>query len=317
MTAHRALVVVTPTAAGTRVSGASLRVDDVLAMLARGRHQAVVTTRADLPAQPAGWCTGVAVSYASAGSLRPLRRLANRIWLDAVDSWMLLNGSGLRAGHPGYAARAVRDASRLLTAPVPDLVTWISSADRAGDHGTVRGRRALVLPGRAHPVPPGPPALDGPRLVLSGDWRYPPNADGLRWLVTHVLPLLDRPVDVYGAGPVADAAGLRRHGYVPDPGALVRQGDVHLAPVRFGAGVKRKVLQPLLAGLPVVTTPNGAHGLRPHPLLAVARDPASFAACALDALAGSPSAPPIADELLDGDDGDQIEQWLRDCPAAG
>lgn len=312
--ARRAVVVVTRAAASSHDSGASLRRRDVEAVLARAGYRWEVVPATALAALDGTWDLGVAVSYASAGALRQLTARCTRTWLDAVDSWLLVDGSGLRSGRPSYALRAVRDAARLVAAPTADLVTYISAADLASDRGTVRGRCRLVLPGHAG----APPAVqDGPpRLVAVGDWAYPPNADGLRWLARRVLPRLDQPVHVYGPGPVGEHPLLVRHGYAPQAD-LYRSGDVHLAPVRFGGGVKRKVLAPLLAGLPVVATGAAAHGLRPHPLLTVADGPAAFAAAATRQLtAGRPALDPPA-VLADADDSEAVLRWLAAGPGGG
>lgn len=306
MAERRALVVTTLAAAGPHENGATLRVDDVCAALTEA-GLAITRTTDPLPHGP-GWDLGVAVSYAMSNALRALRRQCARTWLDAVDSWLLVDASGLRAGHPSYAMRALRDGARLIAAPTADLVTWISGADMRSDRGTVRGRRQLVLPGRL-PEDVQPLPSQERRLVLAGDWDYPPNRDGLRWLVRKVLPLLDNPVHVYGTGAVPTHRLLVHHGYT-DAAELLQEGDVHLAPVRFGGGVKRKVLRPLLAGLPVVATPAAAHGLRPHALLDVASAGADFAAAARRRLVGAPtSGRQVA--LPDVDDRDAVLGWLR------
>lgn len=285
---------------------------DVVAALAEAGHAADVVRR---PPSSGHWCTAVVVSYAGAGQVASLRRLADRVWLDAIDSWILLDGSGLRAGHPAYAARGLRDASRLLRMGQVDLATWISRADLRSDRRTVRARRRLVLPGRVD-APAVRPAGER-RAVLVGDWAYPPNRDGLRWVVDRVLPHTPAPLHVYGAGVPPLPARVRVHGYVEDPAELYSAGDVHLGALRFGAGVKRKVLQPLLAGLPVVSTRAGAHGLLAHPLLTVEDDPVCFAAALDRRLAAPPEvAPAVPSALLDGDDREQVLTWLRGCEGA-
>ncbi|GAC1441626.1 MAG: hypothetical protein NVS3B26_11520 [Mycobacteriales bacterium] len=262
----------------------------------------------------------VAVSYACARQVATLQRLAPRIWLDAVDSWLLVNGSGLRRGRPGYLARALRDGARLALMPTADVVTYISGADLHSDRGTIRAGSRWVLPGST-PTLPVRASPSGRRLVLAGDWDYPPNADALAWFRTDVLPQVDRALPtagwsatVYGTGRAGTSGGrLEVMGYADDPGELYQTGDVHVAPVRFGGGVKRKVLQPLLSGLPVVTTTVGAHGLRPHPLLHVHDSAASFAA-ALVRLLGQPAnstSPPQPDFVYDRDDTQALLTWLR------
>lgn len=306
MAERRALLITTAAAAGPQQNGATLRVGDVRAALQEAGY--AVTTSTQVSGH--GWDLGVAVSYTRAGALRTLRARCHRTWLDAVDSWLLVDGSGLRAGHPAYALRAVRDGARLLAAPAADLVTYISAADLNSDRRTVRARMRLVLPGRVPEAVRPLPTLER-RLVTAGDWDYPPNADGLRWLAREVLPRLDEPVHVYGRGAVPTHSLLVQHGYAPDATELLQQGDVHLAPVRFGGGVKRKVLQPLLAGLPVVATPAAAHGLQAHPLLHVEIRAASFAttalACLRDDCRDGGTRP---GELADRDDTPLLVQWL-------
>jgi len=306
---RRALVVRTPAAAGARSNGASLRVDDVVALLAATGYDVSLSTPSELAAHSGRYDVGVAVSYVSAAALRTLRSRCARTWLDAVDSWVHVNRTGLQAGHVSYAARAARDALRLGTAPSADLVTWISDADRAADRWTVRGRRRLVLPGSATAL--DVTECEQRRLVLAGDWDYLPNRAGLRWFVRRVLPRLTSPVHVFGSGRVPAADGLIVHGHVADPGHLLGSGDVHLAPVPFGGGVKRKVLQPLLAGLPVVTTRHGAHGLRRHPLLSVEDRAPAFAA-AVRARLDTPQRrwDVSPQDVHDADDRREVERWL-------
>jgi hypothetical protein len=316
---RRALVVTTPAAATSRTSGATLRVDEVVRLLESTGHMVARTTPQRLQDLTADADIAVAVSYACAGALPKLRARAPRLWLDAVDSWLLVNGSGLLRGHPSYAVRAARDAWRLARVGELDLVTYISGADLRHDRGTIAASRRLVLPGRSAAVFAGPRAAQR-RLVLAGDWSYPPNRSGLRWFLRRVLPDLERlaPDDswhvvIYGDDPPGHASYRVRHaGYVASEGPLYRAGDVHAAPVHFGGGVKRKVLSPLLAGLPVVTTPAGAHGLRSHPLLDVHRGGPVFAAAVARRLRDDrPVSPVGAHEVIDQDDAAEVTAWLR------
>lgn len=315
----------TPAAASVADNGATMRAAEVVALLEQTGHRVTRTTVEGLPHASGSFNVGVAVSYACAGTVRALARRADRVWLDAVDSWLLVNASGLRGGRGGYAARALRDAWRLATMPPPGLVTWISGEDLRLDRRTVRGTRRLVLPATAPDLPQLQPAAGGEprRVVLAGDWAYPPNADGLRWFLTRVLPHLEEELpdmswtaEVFGtSAPAVVNERVRLVGYAREVRELYRERDVHVAPVRFGAGVKRKVLQPLLVGLPVVTTPAGAHGLRPHALLDVRDDPRRFAvalAARLRSHVQPQPARPAA--LLDQDDTSAVAAWLRERP---
>lgn len=315
---RHAVVVTTPAAAGAQTNGATLRADEVVTLLEATGYTVTRTVAGRLPALR-DVDLAVAVSYACAGLVAGLRRQVRRVWLDAVDSWLVVDASGLRRGRPAYAVRALRDGVRLARMPAADLVTYISGEDLRRDRSTVRASRRLVLPSRTSPPTPGP-AGDARRVVLAGDWLYPPNRDALRWFTSSVLPSLEDlvpgdgwVVEVYGPGaPAARSRRVRVLGYTERPGDLYRLGDVHAAPVRFGAGVKRKVLLPLLAGLPVVTTVAGAHGLRPHPMLDVRSGPDDFAGALAERLSRpAEQATTRAQDVLDRDDTEAVTTWLR------
>jgi glycosyltransferase involved in cell wall biosynthesis len=106
-----------------------------------------------------------------------------------------------------------------------------------------------------------------------GNFRHPPNADGVRWLHAEIWPALRKLVPraelhVYGAylprelQALDDAAtGFRFLGQAPDAVETLGRYRVNLAALRFGAGMKGKILDGWEAGTPTVTTPIGAEGM--------------------------------------------------------
>jgi len=114
----------------------------------------------------------------------------------------------------------------------------------------------------------------GPRrgLLMVGGAAHAPNRDAVAHVVAEVLgPLraagIDDPVTVVGDWPRDARAGLEPAvaftGQV-DEATLARLHRSHrllLAPLRFGAGAKRKLVGAMAAGLPVVTSGVGADGL--------------------------------------------------------
>ena len=134
-----------------------------------------------------------------------------------------------------------------------------------------------------HPLPP--PDACRSRLLFVGNFIHPPNGDAVRFLATEVLPLLDPSIRlrVVGHGADAIADGLARVdaiGPVDDVRPWLAGADCVVAPVRFGTGMRGKVLEALAMSRPVVTTTIGAEGLGAIPgrHLLVADDPAAFAA---------------------------------------
>ncbi|NDG85749.1 MAG: glycosyltransferase, partial [Proteobacteria bacterium] len=107
-----------------------------------------------------------------------------------------------------------------------------------------------------------------------GNFRHAPNADALRWIRKEIWPqiriaLPEARFQVFGAYPSAEfmdwnrnsASGIRVHGAARDLDEVFAKARVNLAPLRFGAGVKGKILEGFRYGLPVVTTSVGAEGL--------------------------------------------------------
>ncbi|MFT5040979.1 MAG: hypothetical protein ACI8TX_001950 [Hyphomicrobiaceae bacterium] len=106
-----------------------------------------------------------------------------------------------------------------------------------------------------------------------GNFLHPPNADSFEWLRDEIWPLIrerlpNAELQVYGAympqrALACDnpASGFRVRGWAPDAVSALSQSRVCLAPLRFGAGLKGKIIDAMAAGTPVVTTAIGAEGM--------------------------------------------------------
>lgn len=120
-------------------------------------------------------------------------------------------------------------------------------------------------------APAAPPATAN--ILFVGGFGHPPNGDAVHWFAAEILPLVvarcpaarfvvvgsNPPPDIRAlAGPHIDVLGQI------DDAALDRAygaARVAVAPLRFGAGVKGKVVEALAKGVPIVTTPIGVQGL--------------------------------------------------------
>jgi polysaccharide biosynthesis protein PslH len=122
---------------------------------------------------------------------------------------------------------------------------------------------------------------------------YPPNADGVRWFMNQIFPLVRHQVPnatltIVGARPPKDIVdfGLRNAecvqvtGYVPDLQKRLERAALMVVPVRAGSGMRVRILEALARGIPVVTTKTGVEGIDAidgeH--LLVANEPREFAA---------------------------------------
>ncbi len=109
-------------------------------------------------------------------------------------------------------------------------------------------------------------------LFLASNYRWHPNLDAARRLVTEVMPRVWRArskARVYLTGDDVipemrawDSAGrVVFAGFVPDERELLARTAVVVIPMRLGGGIKLKLLSALSMAKAVVTTPEGAEGL--------------------------------------------------------
>lgn len=111
-------------------------------------------------------------------------------------------------------------------------------------------------------------------LLFVAGFGHPPNVDAAVWLVNEVMPEVwrkcpDLKLALVGSNPTSEVLGLAREsrvqvtGYVSDEELQWRyaQARVAVVPLRYGAGIKSKVVEALQRGVPLVTTSVGAQGL--------------------------------------------------------
>ncbi|NKC30246.1 methyltransferase domain-containing protein [Falsiroseomonas selenitidurans] len=190
-----------------------------------------------------------------------------------------------------------------------DRVTTPSEAEAALIRTLAPGREVVAIPPyffeeaeiRAHDAAHFEPLRD---IVFVGGFPHTPNVDAALMLANEVMPEIwqeepaARLVLVgYAPPPAVQAlAGPRVvvTGHVPAVEPFLAAARLFLAPLRFGAGVKGKVVQALQNGVPVVTSAVGAEGIGIEPgqealveesasalaaaALALLRDPARCAA---------------------------------------
>ncbi|MCC6419464.1 MAG: glycosyltransferase [Gemmataceae bacterium] len=233
---------------------------------------------------PAAWLAREAAAYhlmlacdlvASPRLLPTVRTVAPhaRLVVHRSDlSYVRLEREAALTGSRHVARQAARArTTELALAANANAVITVTPADRARLMTDLPGVRAFTLP-RVVDARDQIPARQGREgLVFVGSFLHPPNVDAALWLVREVLPLLHAavgpiPLTLVGGDPPRSVRALagpavRVTGWVPDVERFLDQALVCLCPLRFGSGIKNKVLQAMAAGLPVVSTAIGVEGM--------------------------------------------------------
>jgi polysaccharide biosynthesis protein PslH len=129
-------------------------------------------------------------------------------------------------------------------------------------------------------------------IVTLGTLHYPPNADGIRWFLNEVFPLVRQhvpnvKVTIIGKNPPADFLELaarnpdavRVTGYVRDLVPCFEESSLMVVPVRAGGGMRVRILEAFAYAMPVVTTTVGLEGIQAEPGkdVLIADSPVDFA----------------------------------------
>ena len=122
--------------------------------------------------------------------------------------------------------------------------------------------------------PPDVPRLrESPILLFTGVMNYSPNVDAVLWFVKNVWKDIvqiwpSAEFVVAGMDPtekiiaLGNMRGITVTGFVDDIKPYFNRANVFVAPFRIARGVQNKVLQAFACGLPVISTPMGAEGIR-------------------------------------------------------
>ncbi len=135
---------------------------------------------------------------------------------------------------------------------------------------------------------------DRQHFIAVGNFRHAPNWDAVLYL-QEIWPLIkakipEAELHIYGAYPPPKATALNNlktgfliKGWAEDIFSVMEKSRVCLAPVRFGAGIKGKLLDAMIMQTPSITTSTGSEGMHqqePWPGV-VTDDFTEFAAAAI------------------------------------
>ncbi len=110
-------------------------------------------------------------------------------------------------------------------------------------------------------------------FMCIGNFKHPPNWDSVQYLKQQIWPLIrqklpNAELSIYGAYPPQKAMQLNKpsegfyiKGRANDAKEVMQQARICLAPLRFGAGLKGKLLEAMECGTPSITTTIGAEAM--------------------------------------------------------
>lgn len=229
----------------------------------------------------------VQFEYTALGRYLPLLRRCSpqsRIVLEEIDiSYLAMER--LQQFSPALMSRGYNTQIRLMKRferrlwAQCDAVVTMSDKDRDHLCKFVEVSRLWTVPNGVDTEyfayrPPEPGVEPGARsLLFLGYLMHAPNLVGLRYWLSEVWPRLrqecpELQLHVVGAGAPREILswhgreGVHVHGYKPDVRPWLASSSLMVVPLLSGSGTRLKILEAFSAGLPVVSTPLGAEGLK-------------------------------------------------------
>ncbi len=139
-----------------------------------------------------------------------------------------------------------------------------------------------------------PKFMERKDILFVGNFRHPPNQDGLQWFLETAWPKIhakrpDIVLNIAGAPvpehlkKIFEKTNVVFHGLVADIEQQIDLARINIAPLRYGAGAKGKISQPLACGLPTIATTVAADGmqLKDGESILIADDADSFSSAIL------------------------------------
>lgn len=157
-----------------------------------------------------------------------------------------------------------------------DVVVAVTEKDRRSLERMTAGQSDVVLTPTGIDTDYFAPQAATPdvrEIVFFGALQNPMNRDAVRFLVDDILPLIaarlpDVRLTLVGSGPtpeMQDAARadprIRLTGFVDDVRPHLARAGVVVCPLRFGYGIRGRILEVLSLGVPVVATPIAVDGM--------------------------------------------------------
>ena len=177
-----------------------------------------------------------------------------------------------------YEGKVVSEFDHTLAVSEPDrqaLVQALSMVSRAENGASIKVIPIAVDTDQLHHLQRVPGSR---KIVTLGTLHYPPNADGIRWFVNEVFPIIRQAapgaeLTIIGKNPPPDFMELASQypgaievtGYVNELEPYLERSALMVVPVRAGGGMRVRILEAFARGMPVVTTTIGLEGIEARP----------------------------------------------------
>jgi len=220
-----------------------------------------------------------------------------RVWDQCPDSIRILNmedlhclrkarGDALRQGVSFNSAHllsnelAKREVASIYRSDLTLVISEFEMKILRSDF-KIPGSLIHYLPFMLNPVGPDIGSKQLPfdareDFIQIGNFLHEPNLDSVIYIKNEIWPLIhkqlpDAKMKIFGAYPTRKAlelhhpeSGFLIKGRADDAQAEVAKSRICLAPLRFGAGLKGKLIEAMECGTPSVTTKIGAEGINGH-----------------------------------------------------
>lgn len=176
-----------------------------------------------------------------------------------------------------YEGKIVADFNATLAVADPDRLALMDAFHENGSNGVVP-ISVIPIAVDTRQILPVQRVENSLNILTMGTLYYPPNADGIRWFIQQVFPLVRQKVPgvkltIVGKNPPRDFlklasdenSGIITTGFVPDLDPYFAESALMVVPVRAGGGMRVRILEGFARAMPVITTTVGLEGIDARP----------------------------------------------------
>jgi glycosyltransferase involved in cell wall biosynthesis len=173
-----------------------------------------------------------------------------------------------------YEGMIVSDFNATLAVAETDRAALMDAVHAHQRNGNVVPISVIPIAVDTQQILPVQRKEDSFNILTMGTLYYPPNADGIRWFVQDVFPLVRQKMPkatltIVGKNPPRDfvrlsedpQSGVTVTGFVEELDPYFAKSALMVIPVRAGGGMRVRILEAFARAMPVVTTTIGLEGI--------------------------------------------------------